>query len=226
MQLLSFHDNQRRLLELTGPNFSQPLEQGDCCPTTVKNYTISLFGSYSVAGPDITIIIGNFFCGVTPITTIFFPSAPKMVDANLVANPINAPELHLTCLKAVWLIDWLRWLRFIGKVNWINQHIEHHQARCVTRDHDSGFCTCTDVSLGRSPRHFTKLKFGIEILKIQLRRWVVIADCMFVLEYDRCTLFDFLKYIYFLFASSHLHHESILITGFPYNIILRYNVPC
>lgn len=137
------------------------------------------------------------------------PKCAEHGRCELGCKSLKCARTSLDMPEDSWLIGWLRWLRFIGKVNWINQHIEHHQARCATKDHDNGFCACTDVSLGRSPCHFTKLKFGIEILKIQVRRWVVIADCVFFLEYDRCTLFDFLKYIYFLFASSHLHHKSI-----------------
>ena len=45
--------------------------------------------------------MGNFVSGITPIMTIFFPSATSTVDGNINANSMGAPELHLTCVKVV-----------------------------------------------------------------------------------------------------------------------------
>lgn len=45
--------------------------------------------------------MGNFVSGITPIMTIFIPSATSTVDGKLNATSMGAPELHLTCVKVV-----------------------------------------------------------------------------------------------------------------------------
>jgi hypothetical protein len=88
-------------VDLTGLNFTGPSEQGDCHPTTGKNYSISLVDSYSITGPDEETFIGNFLSGITPIMTIFFSNGPEITDGNVVAGSLGPPGLHLTCMKAV-----------------------------------------------------------------------------------------------------------------------------